>query len=114
SSNGSSAPPLRSISTSSPTTASTTSLTTSTQSSAVTSAVCAVSQISDGQPQECISTVSAVSKISDGQPQASTSASTSATASFRGAAGHTLSPPSIFWASPMRWALLLFVNALPV
>jgi hypothetical protein len=25
-----------------------------------------------------------------------------------------LSPPSIFWSSPMGWALLLFVNALPI
>jgi hypothetical protein len=25
-----------------------------------------------------------------------------------------LSPPSVFWSSPMGWALLLFVNALPI
>jgi hypothetical protein len=57
---------------------------------------CVVSQISDGQPQECTGT------------------STAPVATFSGAAGHTLSPPSIFWSSPMGWALLLLVNALPI
>ena len=74
----------------------TVSTSTPTQSSTVTSAICAVSQISDGQPQECTST------------------STTALATFSGAAGHAMSPPSIFWSSPMGWALLLFVNALPI
>ena len=75
-----------------------------------TSTVCAVSEISDGQPQACASTVSAVSQISDGQPQAPTSA----IATFTGAAGHAVSFPSLSWSSPMGWALLLFVNALPL
>ena len=61
--------------------------------------VCAVSQISDGQPQECTSIVSE---------------SSTAPATFTGAAGRTLSPPSIFRSSPMGWVLLLFVNALPI
>ena len=79
----------------------------SSQPLAVTTTVCAVSQISDGQPQECTSTATAVSQISDGQPQAPTTS----IATFTGAAGHTLSPPNLFWSSPMGWALLLVVNA---
>jgi hypothetical protein len=86
----------------------------SSTSSQTSGSVCAVSQISDGQPQECTSIVSAVSQISDGQPQAPTSASSTAPATFSGAAGRTLSPPSIFRSSPMGWVLLLFVNALPI
>jgi hypothetical protein len=106
--------PTHSTSASSSTPGSTTPSSTSTQPSGATSAVCPVSQISDGQPQECTSIVSPVSQISDGQPQAPTSASTTALATFTGGAGHTLSPPSIFWSSPMGWALLLFVNGLPI
>jgi hypothetical protein len=43
-----------------------------------------------------------------------TTISTSAIATFTGAASHAVSLPSLFWSSPMGWALLLFVNALPL
>jgi hypothetical protein len=40
------------------------------------------------------------------------SSSTSSIATFSGAAGHTVSPPSLTWSSPIGWVLLLLANAL--
>jgi hypothetical protein len=94
SSSSSSATPPVPTSTPSSTTVSTATSSTISQPPAVTPNICAVSQISDGQPQAC------------------TNASTSAIATFTGAAAHTLSPPILFSSSPMGWALLLLVNAL--